>query len=80
VLAHLSRVEQIKRFRVLPVDWEPGGEELTPTMKLKRKPISSRYEAEIESLYSWAEVKRRRYPSSGMCSPTWRSIVRRTHS
>jgi len=48
---HLSRVEQIKRFRV-PVDWEPGGEELTPTMKLKRKPISSRYEAEIESLYS----------------------------
>jgi len=49
---HLSRVEQIKRFRVLPVDWEPGGEELTPTMKLKRKPISSRYEAEIESLYS----------------------------
>jgi long-chain acyl-CoA synthetase len=48
---HLSRVEQIKRFAVLPVDWEPGGDELTPTMKLKRKPIHAKYAAEIESLY-----------------------------
>src|SRR6202035_1598527 len=37
--SHLSRVEQIKRFKVLPVDWPPAGDELTPTMKLKRKPI-----------------------------------------
>jgi long-subunit acyl-CoA synthetase (AMP-forming) len=28
----------VKRFRLLPHDWEPGGVELTPTMKLKRKP------------------------------------------
>jgi long-subunit acyl-CoA synthetase (AMP-forming) len=48
----LSRVEQIKRFAVLPVDWEPGGEELTPTMKLKRKPIHEKYAAEIDELYS----------------------------
>ncbi|MCW3065622.1 MAG: long-chain-fatty-acid--CoA ligase [Solirubrobacterales bacterium] len=48
---HLSRVEQIKRFAILPVDWEPGGEELTPTMKLKRKPIAAKYAAEIEALY-----------------------------
>jgi long-chain acyl-CoA synthetase len=48
---HLSRVEQIKRFAVLPVDWEPGGDELTPTMKLKRKPIHAKYAAEIEALY-----------------------------
>ena len=48
----MARVEQIKRFKVLPVDWEPGGEELTPTMKLKRKPISQKYAAEIEALYS----------------------------
>jgi long-chain acyl-CoA synthetase len=47
----LSRVEQIKRHWVLPTDWTPGGEELTPTMKLKRKPIAARYEAEIEALY-----------------------------
>jgi long-chain acyl-CoA synthetase len=48
---HLSRVEQVKRFAILPVDWEPGGEELTPTMKLKRKPIAAKYAAEIEALY-----------------------------
>ena len=48
----LSRVEQIKRFRVLPGEWAPGGEELTPTMKLKRRPIERRYEAEIEALYA----------------------------
>jgi long-chain acyl-CoA synthetase len=47
----LARVEQVKRFRILPVDWEPGGDELTPTMKLKRKPILEKYAAEIESLY-----------------------------
>jgi long-chain acyl-CoA synthetase len=47
----LSRVEQIKKFRVLADEWQPGGEELTPTMKLKRKPIVEKYEAEIEDLY-----------------------------
>jgi len=50
--AHLSRVEQIKRFRVLPCDWPPAGDELTPTMKLKRRPIAEKYAAEIEALYS----------------------------
>ena len=49
--SHLSRVEQIKRFTVLPADWLPGGDELTPTMKLKRKPIAEKYAAEIEGLY-----------------------------
>ena len=49
---HLSRVEQIKRFTILPVDWEPGGEELTPTMKLKRKPIAQKYGDAIEALYA----------------------------
>jgi long-subunit acyl-CoA synthetase (AMP-forming) len=47
----LSRVEQIKRFRVLPDVWIPGGVELTPTMKLRRRPIAERYAAEIEELY-----------------------------
>jgi long-subunit acyl-CoA synthetase (AMP-forming) len=50
--SHLSRVEQIKRFKVLDVDWPPAGDELTPTMKLKRKPISEKYATEIEALYS----------------------------
>jgi long-chain acyl-CoA synthetase len=49
--SHLSRVEQIKRFEILPTEWEPGGLELTPTMKLKRRPIGTRYAEEIEALY-----------------------------
>jgi long-subunit acyl-CoA synthetase (AMP-forming) len=50
--ARLSRVEQIKRFKVLPCDWPPAGDELTPTMKLKRKPIAEKYAADIEALYA----------------------------
>ena len=49
---HLARVEQIKRHTILPHDWEPGGDELTPTMKLRRKPIAEKYAAEIEALYA----------------------------
>jgi long-chain acyl-CoA synthetase len=52
--ARLSRVEQIKRYKVLAGEWGPGGEELTPTMKLKRRPIERKYEAEIEALYAAA--------------------------
>ncbi len=48
----LSRVEQIKRFRVLPTLWEPGGDEITLTMKLKRRPIAAKYAEEIEALYA----------------------------
>jgi long-subunit acyl-CoA synthetase (AMP-forming) len=50
--ARLSRVEQIKRFEIVPGEWLPGGDELTPTMKLKRRPIERKYEAEIDALYS----------------------------
>ncbi len=50
--AKLSRVEQIKRFVVLGTPWEPGGDELTPTMKLKRRPIAEKYSAEIDNLYA----------------------------
>jgi len=50
--AKLSRVEQIKKFKILEQDWAPGGDELTPTMKLKRRPIAEKYEREIEELYA----------------------------
>jgi long-subunit acyl-CoA synthetase (AMP-forming) len=49
--AGLARVEQIKRFAVISADWQPGGDELTPTVKLKRKAIHDKYRAEIEKLY-----------------------------
>jgi long-subunit acyl-CoA synthetase (AMP-forming) len=47
----MARVEQIKKFKILPAEWIPGGDELTPTMKLKRKPIERKYSAEIDALY-----------------------------
>ena len=47
----LSKVEQIKRHMLLDTEWEPGGDELTPTMKLKRKPIAEKYAEEIDALY-----------------------------
>ncbi len=49
--AKLARVEQIKKFTILPVYWEPGGEELTPTMKIKRTFISAKYGTEVDALY-----------------------------
>ncbi len=48
----MARVEGIKKFTVLPSDWAPGGDELTPTMKLKRRPIADKYSEEIEALYA----------------------------
>ncbi|HEY1356652.1 MAG TPA: long-chain fatty acid--CoA ligase [Solirubrobacterales bacterium] len=48
----LARVEQIKRFKLLGSDWQPGGDELTPTMKLKRRPIERKYSTEIEEMYA----------------------------
>jgi long-subunit acyl-CoA synthetase (AMP-forming) len=48
----LARVEGIKKFKVLDDEWLPGGDELTPTMKLKRKPIFEKYAGQIDELYS----------------------------
>jgi long-chain acyl-CoA synthetase len=48
----LSRVEQIKRYRLFDEEWLPGGDELTPTMKLKRRPIAEKYSRQIEELYA----------------------------
>jgi long-subunit acyl-CoA synthetase (AMP-forming) len=53
--ARLARIEQIKRFEVLPEQWEPAGDELTPTMKLKRRPIEQKYAEQIEALYDAEE-------------------------
>ncbi|MFD3592504.1 AMP-dependent synthetase/ligase [Nocardia sp. NPDC058640] len=50
----LSRVEQIKRFVIVDNLWEPGGDELTPKMSLKRTPISNKYAETIAELYAEA--------------------------
>jgi long-chain acyl-CoA synthetase len=50
----LSRVEQIKKYRILDAEWLPGGDELSPTMKLKRKEIARKYAKVIDELYDSA--------------------------
>lgn len=50
--AELSRAESIRRFAVVPTFWVPGGEELTLTMKIRRRPIATRYADLIEQLYA----------------------------
>ena len=49
---HLARVEGFKRFTILPAEWSPESEELTPTMKLKRRVIHSKYQPQIEAMYA----------------------------
>jgi long-chain acyl-CoA synthetase len=48
----LNSAEQIRRYTVLSDEWLPDSEELTPTMKLKRRGILAEYAAEIEAMYS----------------------------
>ena len=50
--ARFSRVEQVKAFAVLSAEWMPDSEELTATMKLKRRAIHEKYATEIDGLYA----------------------------
>jgi long-chain acyl-CoA synthetase len=47
-----SQVEQVKKFALLGEEWLPDSEELTPTMKLKRRGIHAKHAGEIEALYA----------------------------
>ena len=48
----LARVQQVKRWRLLPVEWTADTEELTPTLKLKRRIVHAKYADDIDSLYA----------------------------
>jgi long-chain acyl-CoA synthetase len=48
----LGQTEQIKRFRLVFEEWSPNTGELSPTLKLKRKFLFSRYEKLIEEIFS----------------------------
>ncbi|MEX0620276.1 MAG: long-chain fatty acid--CoA ligase [Solirubrobacterales bacterium] len=52
VNTEFASVEQVKRFQILPRELSQEGGELTPTLKLKRPVIASKYEEEIENLYA----------------------------
>jgi long-chain acyl-CoA synthetase len=47
----LSRPEQVKKWRLLPVEWTAESDELTPTLKLKRRVVHSNYADALEELY-----------------------------
>jgi long-chain acyl-CoA synthetase len=46
------RVEQIKRFVILPRDFSQEEGEITPTLKLRRRVVQEHFQAEIEQLYA----------------------------
>ena len=48
----LARVQQVKRWRLLPVEWTAESEELTPTLKLKRRVVHAKYADVIDALYA----------------------------
>ena len=48
----LARVQQVKRWHLLPVEWTAETEELTPTLKLKRRVVHAKYADIIDSLYA----------------------------
>jgi hypothetical protein len=64
-----------KRYTILPTEWSPGGDKLTPTQQLRRKPIAAKYAAEIDAIYA-AD-----WPSPRRCDAPHRPVVTRlTHS
>ena len=52
--ARLARVQQVKYWELLPVEWTPQSEELTPTFKLKRRVVHAKYADVIDGLYASA--------------------------
>ena len=52
VNSEVGRVEQIKKFKILPHDLSQATGELTPTMKVKRNVVAEKYAAEVEKLYA----------------------------
>jgi len=48
----LARVQQVKTWRLLPVEWTAESEELTPTLKLKRRVVHAKYADVIDALYA----------------------------
>ena len=50
-MSKFNNAERVKKVKVLGLEWLPDSDELTPTSKLKRRGIHTRYAAEIEALY-----------------------------
>ncbi|MDN5749230.1 MAG: long-chain fatty acid--CoA ligase [Pseudonocardia sp.] len=52
----VSRAEQIREFRILPVDFSEAGGEMTPTLKLKRQVVATTYADDIAAIYATSDA------------------------
>jgi long-chain acyl-CoA synthetase len=52
VNSHVGRVEQVKKFKILPHDLSQETGELTPTLKVKRNVVNEKFTPDIEELYA----------------------------
>ncbi|MDE3105886.1 MAG: long-chain fatty acid--CoA ligase, partial [Acidobacteriota bacterium] len=59
VNAGLAHFETMKRFYVVPEEWSIEDGSLTPSMKLKRRVVESRYAAQIEGFYAEQAVPKK---------------------
>ncbi len=50
--ARLARVQQVKRWRLLPGEWTAESEELTPTLKVRRRVVHAKYADVLDALYA----------------------------
>jgi long-chain acyl-CoA synthetase len=48
----VARVEQVKKFTIVPDIWSPDSGEITPSLKLKRNVVLDKYRSDIEEMYS----------------------------
>ncbi len=47
----LATHEQIKQFELIPLEWTPGNDLLTPSMKIKRRNVIERFDPAVEAIY-----------------------------
>ena len=50
--AELARVEQVRQWAIVPTEWTAESEELTPSLKLKRSVIHTKYSDVIDGMYT----------------------------
>ena len=61
---HVAKVESIRKFAILPVEWTAESDELTPTLKLKRRIVHERYAPQIEAMYSTPKAEDAKEPQA----------------